>query len=309
MPRRTIAKATDGWMPTITVSAPRSRAAWARLSRVREPKESMTSRAATSMMTPLARWVPICSTRSCWNWTISRSFSASWIEAMRYLPCRRIETSISTIQSVQMVVDRFGLGDLESEQALRLFDAALEVADSVHLAKVDPDGHQGLGDLGGQAGEDHAGPHQPGGVHGLDQVVGDLGVDVGDAGDVQHHHLGPMAADAGQQLLGELVGALLVQHPDDGQDEDPLADLEHRGGQLPDRLLLLADDAFAFADKAHRHGVGDTVGGRLIGVQDPVQQLEVLLVLLEQRPGQDITQQQHDADDLIGLHPAGDDPL
>jgi hypothetical protein len=56
-------------------------------------------------------------------------------------------TSISTVQSVEMVVDRFGLGDLEPEQALRLFDAALEVADSVHLAKVDPDGHQRLGDL------------------------------------------------------------------------------------------------------------------------------------------------------------------
>src|SRR5215216_5056362 len=83
MPRRTMAKATVGWMPTMTVSAPRSRAAWARLSRVREPKESMTSRAATSMMTPRARWVPICSTRSCWNRTISRSFRASWMEAIR----------------------------------------------------------------------------------------------------------------------------------------------------------------------------------------------------------------------------------
>ena len=35
MPRRTIAKATVGWMPTMTVSAPRSWAAWARLSSVR----------------------------------------------------------------------------------------------------------------------------------------------------------------------------------------------------------------------------------------------------------------------------------
>src|SRR4029453_8436614 len=161
MPSRTIAKATVGWMPTMTFSAPRSRAAWARWSRVREPKESMTSRAATSMMTPRARWVPICSTRSCWNWTISWSFSASWIEAIRYSPCRRIETSISTIQSVLMVVDRVGLGHLEPEQAFRLFDAALQVPDGVHLAKVDADGHQGLGDLWGQAGEDHAGPHQP----------------------------------------------------------------------------------------------------------------------------------------------------
>ena len=46
-----------------------------------------------------------------------------------------------------MVVDRVGLGDRESEQAFGLLHAALEVADGVHLGKVDPDGHQGLGDL------------------------------------------------------------------------------------------------------------------------------------------------------------------
>src|SRR6266581_3522788 len=39
IPSRTIAKATVGWMPTMTVSAPRSRAAWARFRSVREPKE------------------------------------------------------------------------------------------------------------------------------------------------------------------------------------------------------------------------------------------------------------------------------
>jgi hypothetical protein len=47
-----------------------------------------------------------------------------------------------------MIVGRIGSGHMESEQVFRLFDAALEVADGVHLAKVDPDGHQGLGDLG-----------------------------------------------------------------------------------------------------------------------------------------------------------------
>ena len=70
--------------------------------------------------------------------------------------------------------------------------------------------------------------------------------------------------------------SLLIEDADDGQDQDALADLEHRSGQLPDRVLLLADDSFSLPDEAHGHGVGDPVGGRLVGVQDPVQQLEVL---------------------------------
>ena len=50
-----MANATSGWMPTMTVTAPRSRAISAMLRSVREPNESSTSSAATSMMTPRAR--------------------------------------------------------------------------------------------------------------------------------------------------------------------------------------------------------------------------------------------------------------
>ena len=60
IPSSTMAKATSGWMPTITVSAPRSRAISAMLRSVREPKESRTSSAATSMITPRDRCWPIC---------------------------------------------------------------------------------------------------------------------------------------------------------------------------------------------------------------------------------------------------------
>ena len=70
-------------------------------------------------------------------------------------------------------------------------------------------------------------------------------------------------------------------------------------GQLADRLLLLADDALALLDEADGHRVGDAVGRRLVGVEHPVQQLEVGLVLLEQRAGEHVAQQQHDADDLV----------
>ena len=40
-------------------------------------------------------------------------------------------------------------------------------------------------------------------------------VDVGDAGDVDDHDLGPVGADAVQQLLGELPGPCGVQDADD----------------------------------------------------------------------------------------------
>jgi hypothetical protein len=78
-----MAKATSGWMPTTTVTAPRSRAISPMVRRVRAPKESSTSSAATSMITPRDRCWPICSTRSSRNRTICVSSSAVWIEAIR----------------------------------------------------------------------------------------------------------------------------------------------------------------------------------------------------------------------------------
>ena len=66
-----------------------------------------------------------------------------------------------------------------AEQPLGLLEAALQVTDGVHLAQVHPDGHQGLGDLRRQPGDDDAGTHQPGRVDGLHEVVGDRLVDVG----------------------------------------------------------------------------------------------------------------------------------
>ena len=100
-----------------------------------------------------------------------------------------------------------------------------------------------------------------------------------------------------------------VEQADDGQDEQPLSDLQHGGRQFADRVLLLADDALALLDEADRDGVGDAVRGGLVGVEHLVQQVEVVAVLLEQRSGEDIAEQQDDAHDLVGLHAAGDDPF
>src|SRR3954468_15400878 len=83
MPSCTIAKATSGWMPTITVAAPRSRAISPMSRRVREAYESRTSRAATSTTTPRARSWPIRCTRSSLNRISCESSRAVWIDAIR----------------------------------------------------------------------------------------------------------------------------------------------------------------------------------------------------------------------------------
>src|SRR5215208_6412062 len=152
--------------------------------------------------------------------------------------------------------------DRVPQDALGLLDAALQVADGVDLAVLDPERDEGLGDLGGEARDDHVRAHQARGVDGLHEVVGDRGVDRGNARDVDDDDLRAVRADATQQLLRELAGALAVEHADDRQDQQPLTDLEHRCGELPDRLLLLADDALALLHEVDRHGVGDPVRGR-----------------------------------------------
>ena len=120
---------------------------------------------------------------------------------------------------------------------------------------------------------------------------------------------GAVGADAAQQLLGELARPLTVEHADDREDQQALADLQHRRRELADRLLLLADDALALLHEVDRHRVGDPVGGRLVGVEHLVEVVEVALVLLEQRAVQHVAQQQHDAEHLVGLDAARDDAL
>ncbi len=103
--------------------------------------------------------------------------------------------------------------------------------------------------------------------------------------------------------------ALRVEHADDREDQQPLAHLQDRRRQLADRLLLLADDPLALLHEGDADGVGDAVRGRLVGVEDAVEQVEVGLVLLEQRAREHVAQEQHDAEHLVGLDAAGDDPL
>ena len=104
-----------------------------------------------------------------------------------------------------------------------------------------------------------------------------------------------------EQLIGELCSSLAIKNADDGQDQQPLADLQHGCGQLADRVLLLADDAFAFIDEANGNGVRDPVRCRFICVEDAVEHGEVVVILREERAREYVAEQQDDADDFVRL--------
>src|ERR687894_405939 len=309
-PSCTSEKATSGCMPTTTVSAPRSSVMWAIVRNDRAANESITSSDVMSTMMPRDRYTPIWRIRSSRSRIASLSVMADWMVAMRYSPCLRMGTAIGrSAQLHRRRRLRLRARHLVAEQLLRHLDATLEVADRVHLRQIDADRHERQGDLGREAGDDHARAHQAGGVDRLHEVVGHGRVDLGHAGDVDDDDLGAVGADGAEELLGELPGALAVEGTDDRQDHEPLAHLQHGRRQLADGLLLLADDALALLDEADPDRVGDAVGRRLVGVEHPVEQVEVGLVLLEQRPGEHVAQQQDDADHLVGLDAPGDDAL
>src|SRR5439155_11353930 len=229
-PSWTIANATSGWIPTMTVCAPRSRIMCAIARSVRTAKESITSRTVTSMMTPQERCFPTSRARSSRSWSSSSSLSADWMEAMTYWLCLRMGTRIGpSALGLHLARLRLRHGHRVSEQPLRLLDPALEIADGVDLAQVDADGDERLRDLGREPRHDDVGSHEARGVHRLHQVVGHGRVHGRHARDVHHHHLRAVGADAAQQLLGELARSQGVDDADDGQDEQSVADLQHGG--------------------------------------------------------------------------------
>src|SRR3954449_3735032 len=131
------------------------------------------------------------------------------------------------------------------EQPLRFLEPALEIADGAHPADGDAKIDERLRDLRGQPRDDRAGAHEARRLNRLDQVVGDRHVDRGDAGDVDDDDPGAMPLNRPEQLLGELARTRRVEDPDDREDEQSLTNLQHRRGQLANRILLVTDDALA----------------------------------------------------------------
>src|SRR5919198_2668560 len=140
-------------MPTITVSAPRNRIICAISRMVRDANESNTSIAVRSKMTPCARTLTTFSTKARRSSSRSASVRAAWTVAIRISACLRIGTSMaaSTWNNLVGSSHRY---HLVAQQALGLFDAALKIASSAHLAQVNADVDQRLGNLGRKAGDD-----------------------------------------------------------------------------------------------------------------------------------------------------------
>ena len=131
----------------------------------------------------------------------------------------------------------------------------------------------------------------------------------GHACDVDDHELRAVGADSAEKLLGELARPERVDETDDGKDEQPLAHLQHGRRKLADGLLLLSDDALAFANESHGHGDRDGIRCRLVCVEHRVEESGIRVVLREQGAREHVAQQEHDADDLVGLNASRDDAL
>src|SRR5258708_3108624 len=195
-----MAKATSGWIPTMTVSAPRRRIMCAISRSVREANESITSIAVTSTMTPRERCFTTCCTRLRRSWLRSASETAAWKGAISTAPCLRMGTS--TWPFLPIPLAWFSQRHhLVPQQSFGLLDAPLQVAHRVHLPEVDTDGHQRLGNLWREARDDNRSAQQPGSLDGLHQVVRYRDVHSRHTGDIDYDHLRSVCPDASHELF------------------------------------------------------------------------------------------------------------
>src|SRR5690606_2729980 len=109
-------------------------------------------------------------------------------------------------------------------------------------AQIGDERYQRGGDLGADPGEHDAGAEEPHGPGRTDEVVGDGGVDVGDAGDVEDRNPGAGALDAVEEGLGDLLGPRGVDAADQRHDEDVVADRDQRGRELQQGGLVVAQE-------------------------------------------------------------------
>jgi hypothetical protein len=78
-------------------------------------------------------------------------------------------------------------------------------------------------------------------------------------------------------------------------------------GQLAHRKTSRSAAASCpFLDETDGDGIGDSVGGQLIGVEDAVEFSEIGLILSEQRASEDVTQEKNNTDDFVRFEAAGD---
>ena len=113
-------------MPTMMVSAPLRRAVSAIDCSDRATKESITSSAVTSTISPRARRRPTRSARSSLNCITCVSVRSDWIEAIRLSPWRMMATDVTSPRPSAPGLDRPALVvRADAKEALRLLETAL----------------------------------------------------------------------------------------------------------------------------------------------------------------------------------------
>src|SRR3989338_10767910 len=183
-----------------------------------------------------------------------------------------------------------------SKEPFGLLDASLQIADGVHFSQVDPDRDERLSNFGRQTRDNHSGSEQSRGFDSLHQVVCNIRVHRLNTGDVDNDNLGAICPDTPEQLLRELPGALRINDTDDREDEQTLANLQNGSRQFADRLLLLTNRPFTLLHEHYGYRIGNAVRSWLVGIQDPVQEGEVVLVFREKGACQHGAQKQNDPD-------------
>ncbi|PAV70342.1 hypothetical protein WR25_02883 [Diploscapter pachys] len=112
-------------------------------------------------------------------------------------------------------------------------------------AQVQPQMHDGLRDLRAHAADDAVGAHQTDGGDGLEQMLGDQGIDSRHTSDVDDGDFRTGVDDTLQQRLHHGLASLRIERADQRQGQHAIPQLDHRSGQLQQLFLLALDNRFA----------------------------------------------------------------
>src|SRR5437588_6329432 len=191
-PNSTRVIATAGCRPTMVDSAPSRRIIATSRASTRATKESTMDNPLTSIRVPVA---PVRATSA----VTARSICSTVVSSR--LPC----SATSRFGPIRMMGTSSGIDGRPVDpghQAQRELQRVAEGVAAAQRAQVDPEVDDRLRGLRPYPAEHARGAHQPGGLDGLQQVLGDVGVDRRYAADVEDDHLGLLLGDALQQALG-----------------------------------------------------------------------------------------------------------
>lgn len=97
---------------------------------------------------------------------------------------------------------------------------------------IDTEFGYGLGDGGGDASDDSFAAHELGCFSDFDEVIGDGGIDDGDACDIEDKGFGLLVGDLLEGGSEGILGAMGVDDADEWEDEDTFPEAGNGGGEL-----------------------------------------------------------------------------